>query len=54
MQEGDKVDILDILEDNSSVIIRAADERVGYYNLDFLATADEVRHHIYSCFFFSE
>lgn len=43
MQEGDKVDIIDILEDNSSVIIRTADERVGYYNLDFLATADEVR-----------
>ena len=33
----------DNLEDNSSVTIRTADERVGYYNLDFLATADEVR-----------
>lgn len=42
MQEGDKVDILDILEDNSSVIIRTQDDRVGYYNLDYLASADEV------------
>jgi hypothetical protein len=42
LQDGDRCDVLDILQDNTSIIVRAADGRVGYYNIDFIATEDEV------------
>eukprot|EP01147_Barroeca_monosierra_P010501 gene10501-2629_t len=42
LQEGDKVDILDILPDNTSIIVRTLDETIGYYNIDCVATEDEI------------
>lgn len=42
VQPGDRVDVLDILSDNISVIIRSADGTIGFFNLDFLATDEEV------------
>lgn len=46
LNEGDECDILDILEDDVSVIVRTRDGRVGYFNLDFLSTPTEVVHHL--------
>jgi len=40
---GDRVDVLDILGDDVSVICRTADGTIGFFNLDFLATDEEVR-----------
>ncbi|EGD74684.1 hypothetical protein PTSG_06047 [Salpingoeca rosetta] len=42
LQEGDKIDILDILPDNTSIIVRTPDDIVGYFNLDCVATEEEI------------
>lgn len=42
LKEGDPVEILDVLSDNESVIIRTQDGSIGYFRLDYLATESEV------------
>ncbi|EDQ88947.1 uncharacterized protein MONBRDRAFT_25684 [Monosiga brevicollis MX1] len=43
LQEGEMCDVLDILEDGSSIIVRAhGSGLVGYFNLDFVATEEEI------------
>eukprot|EP00730_Choanoeca_flexa_P016526 TRINITY_DN7830_c0_g1_i2.p1 TRINITY_DN7830_c0_g1~~TRINITY_DN7830_c0_g1_i2.p1 ORF type:complete len:165 (+),score=24.04 TRINITY_DN7830_c0_g1_i2:112-606(+) len=42
LQEGELCDVLDILEDNQSIIVKAKDGRIGYFNIDFIATEEEV------------
>lgn len=42
LKEGEKVDVLDILSDDVSVIVRTKDHAIGYYNLEFLATEEEL------------
>ncbi len=43
LKEGEKVDVLDILSDDVSVIVKTKDGAIGYYNIEFLATEEEVR-----------
>eukprot|EP00730_Choanoeca_flexa_P016525 TRINITY_DN7830_c0_g1_i1.p1 TRINITY_DN7830_c0_g1~~TRINITY_DN7830_c0_g1_i1.p1 ORF type:complete len:251 (+),score=65.24 TRINITY_DN7830_c0_g1_i1:112-864(+) len=42
LQEGELCDVLDILEDNQSIIVKAKDGRIGYFNIDFIATEEEI------------
>eukprot|EP00048_Salpingoeca_helianthica_P015899 m.229263 g.229263 ORF g.229263 m.229263 type:complete len:253 (-) comp17711_c0_seq1:69-827(-) len=42
LEEGDKVAVLDVLSDNQSVIVRRADGGIGYFNINFLTTEEEI------------